>query len=266
MENVNEWCRRVWRMRTAIRSLVARELRGKYVGTYGGLAWALLQPLSVTLVFWLVFSIGFRAMGPQDTPYIVYFLTGYVAWHFLQDCVNGATSALTSYSFLIRKTQFSIEAVLTTKLLTALVEHMIFVLVVLAVVAAHGMWPGWSLFKLLYGFPMLLIIAVSLMLLVATASVLYPDVGQGVSMALNVWFWLTPIVWVSSTINPAFLVVLDWNPAVHLIEIYRQALAYGEPVVGTERSQHVFWVVAPALLATGGVLHARRRSAVIDAL
>ena len=257
---------RLWTMRAAITSLAARELKGKYAGTYGGLFWALLQPLSVTLVFWLVFSLGFRATGPQNTAYIVYFLTGYVAWQFVLDLVNGSATALASYSYLPRKSLFSMEAVLAMKLLIGLTEHAIFLLVVLVIVVVHGMWPGWSMLKLLYGFPMLLAIVISLMLLVATSSVIYPDLGQLISILLNVWFWMTPIAWVAQSISPSFRVVLDWNPIVGVIDIYRQALAYGDPVVGNEHSVLIYWIVVPAALVLGMLLHTRWRAAAIDAL
>jgi ABC-type polysaccharide/polyol phosphate export permease len=214
----------------------------------------------------LVFSVGFRATGPQNSPYIVYFLTGYVAWAFLLDVTSSCATLLASYSYLIRKSMFSIESVMATKLLVSLVEHVIFLLVVVAVVSAHGMWPGWGLLRLVYGFPMLLGIIVGLMLLLSAANVLYPDLGQLISIMLNVWFWMTPIAWVAQSINPAFRVVLDWNPIVNVIDIYRQALAYGAPVVISERSVLVYWIAAPAALIVGGMLHLRWRSAAVDAL
>ncbi len=68
----------LWCNRNLIISLTVRDLSARYVGTFAGISWLIVQPLVLIMVFWVVFSLGFRAMWPAGTPFLVYFLPAFV--------------------------------------------------------------------------------------------------------------------------------------------------------------------------------------------
>lgn len=73
------------KMRGLIFSLARKDFSSKYVGSYFGLVWALLNPIITVAVYWFVFSQGLRATSPlEGVPFIIWFIAGITPWLFFQ--------------------------------------------------------------------------------------------------------------------------------------------------------------------------------------
>jgi len=87
--------RDLYQNRGLIFSLAKNDFKSKYTGSYFGIIWAFVQPISTILVFWFVFEIGFRSAPMQDVPFALWLSCGLVPWFFFSEAWSIATNAFT---------------------------------------------------------------------------------------------------------------------------------------------------------------------------
>jgi lipopolysaccharide transport system permease protein/teichoic acid transport system permease protein len=236
------------RYRWTIWFFARRQIQDRYAGTWGGLAWAVLHPLMLLAVFWFVFEKGLRIASAGETPFVLHLFCGLVPWMLMQECLSAAASSITGRAYLVKKVAFPSEILPFTHLLAALLTHAVLMLILLALFAWHGHVPGAHALVLFpYYLACLLALAGGLSILLSAANVFYRDIGQILAVVLNVWFWLTPIVWPPHLLPPAYAWVLELNPLNYVIQGYRDALLGAEarmPALGLTAG---FWLFTGAL-------------------
>ena len=89
--------------RHLIWNLSKNDFKTKYAGSYLGIIWAFVQPVVTILVYWFVFQVGFRSQEVVNFPFVLYLTCGMVPWFFFQDALNGGTTALIEYSYLVKR-------------------------------------------------------------------------------------------------------------------------------------------------------------------
>ena len=93
----------IFGQRTLVYSMARRDISAKYVGSVFGMTWSVLQPLVMILVFWFIFSVGFRVVPKNDVPFVVWLTAGMAPWFAFADMINNATRAITSNANLVKK-------------------------------------------------------------------------------------------------------------------------------------------------------------------
>ena len=90
----------IYSSRELLLSLIKNDFRKQYLGSYLGLVWAFIQPLTFVVVIWFVFEIGFRS-GPttNGTPFFLYLITGMIPWFFISNAFISGTGAIVNNSF-----------------------------------------------------------------------------------------------------------------------------------------------------------------------
>ena len=212
--------------------LARQELVDRHKGSLIGKAWTLIGPLINILVFVLVFSQimgarleGFGADIDQYT-YSIYLITGILAWTAFAKSLNSITHLFIERANLITKVKLSLKALPLSVLIAESVTYVI------------GM-SFFAVFLLLVGFPfsawwlgvplvfaLQLAFTYSLGLLLAVLAVYLKDVKEAVAVLLPVWFWTTPIVYVSDILPTWVLGVMRFNPLYQLIDAYRELIMY----------------------------------------
>ena len=99
-------------------SLAASDFKSRFSGSYLGIFWGVIQPLSTIILFWFVFQVGFRSNPVDDVPFILWLSAGMIPWNFFYDAWYGGTSAFTSYSYIVKKVVFRIEVLPLVKILS----------------------------------------------------------------------------------------------------------------------------------------------------
>ena len=99
----------IYRHRHMINIMARREFETRYVGTHGGALWAITHPLALVVIFWFVFSVGFKAQGPGNTPFVLYFVSGLVPWLMFNEVLGASTNGVTGNVHLVKKTIFPTE-------------------------------------------------------------------------------------------------------------------------------------------------------------
>lgn len=218
--------------RSLIRSLVRRDVAGRYRGSYGGLFWTVIHPLLLMLTYWFVFDIVLRTrFGGDDRPgnFVLYFLAGMLPWLAFSEAVGRSAGTVLEHAAFVRKLVFPVEILPVNLVFAGLFSQFFGVLIFLAGMAAFGETPPLTAGYL----PLLLVpqvlLTMGLCWFFAALGVIFRDLGQIIGFLLTVWFFITPICYPESSLPENLMGVYALNPLFVLVRGYRAILLEGAP-------------------------------------
>src|SRR5262249_2145623 len=188
----------LWAYRGFVLGMVARDFRGRYLGSVLGASWVVLIPLSQIAIFMIVFSQIMQAKLPgtkDNLSYGLYLCAGILPWGYLIEVLTRSQGVFLEQANLLKKSSFPRVTLPVYVFLSATVNFAIVWGLFLAFLLVRGRWPGWMLVAML---PLLLlqqVLAVGLGVFLGVMNVYFRDVAQVVGVLLQFWFWLTPIVY-----------------------------------------------------------------------
>lgn len=245
--------------RELLRSFVVRELRQRYKGSFLGWGWALVRPLVMLLVYGLAVGV-FLGAGASIPQFAVYLYSGLVAWGFFSSIIVGSISALPANAGLINKASFQKELLIVAVVVVALFDLAIQGSVLIIGYWIYGAFPSLScLWWLIPGVAVLSLLGMSLGLVLSAANVYLRDMGYLTEVALQVGFWIVPILYSYAMVQealvrfPGALLAYAANPVVPAVSAFRYALwpaaqhgGLGELQLmpeSTTRTLLLFWLV-----------------------
>jgi lipopolysaccharide transport system permease protein len=244
--------RELWGYRELTLMLAVRDLQLRYRQTLFGVAWAVLQPLAAMAIFSLVF--GSLAGVPSDgVPYPVFVLAALTVWSFLSSAVSTAAETLVEHRDLITKVWFPRMLAPTAAVLATCVDLLIAVGLLVPIMAAYRIEPPIQVLTLPLWLIGAVFLAMAVSLWLSAANVLYRDVRYALGFLLQLWLFISPVVFSSSLVQGAWRYVFALNPAAGIIDGVRWAL-FGAPAPGPELAVSV---VALAVLLVAGALYFR---------
>lgn len=232
-------------------SLAVRGFQSRYIGTGGGVMWSIVHPLATVFVFWVVFSLGFKSEGPKGTPFVLYFMTAFLPWHFVNEVLNASASTVLANRHLATKMVFPTEILPVVEIMTATVGHLVLLAFTILLLLMHGITPGLGGLQIIYGYMCAVLLSLGLGWVLAATNVFHRDINQSLPTVLNFWFWMTPIVWSTNMVPVKWQPFLMLNPMFHVVESYRSALLYAHPVWLEMPQLLAFWTIA-FLIGVGG--------------
>ncbi|MFN0132679.1 MAG: ABC transporter permease [Phycisphaerales bacterium] len=188
------------------------EVRTRYAGSGMGVLWNLLQPLSMILVFSLIFTSVLKHGNMGGAPYPVYLCAGLLPWTAFADCLNRGTSAFVHHAVYLRKLPIPEQVFVAQTAATSAIGLSISFAALVGVAMALGHYPSWHWALLPIPLVLLLLVGFGLGLALGTVNAFIRDVGQVVPILLQVWFWLYPIVYYESSLPKWMQAVLPYNP------------------------------------------------------
>jgi lipopolysaccharide transport system permease protein/teichoic acid transport system permease protein len=243
-DTVSNWLRNVLKYREMILAMAARDLQSRYAGTFGGIIWAFVHPIATVCIFYCVFALGFRAHGPGNIPFVLWFVCGLTPWFYFNETLQAITSSIMSNTYLVSKTVFPTELLPLVSIVSGLFAHLVFM---------HLPFLPARLLFVYYLFCAMVLLQ-GLGWLFAALQVFYRDLAQGLTISLNMWFWLTPIVWPQTLIPPAYHRLLEINPVYYIVQGYRGVLIYPAPIWPSLHQTLAFWLIALAVLLAGATV------------
>lgn len=185
----------VWSSRELLRAFTARELRSRYKGTALGWVWALVRPLVMLLVYGLAIGI-FLGAGRAIPQFMIFIYSGLLAWTLFSTIVMGCINAVVANGALLSRAAFPRLLLPLSVVLAALVDFLLQASVLLVGYAVFRDLP--RLADLLWLPPALIVLVafgLGLGLVLAAVNVYIRDVGFLSDVALQVGFWLAPVVY-----------------------------------------------------------------------
>ncbi|MEO9790043.1 MAG: ABC transporter permease [Aurantimonas coralicida] len=219
----------LWRYRYFIASSIRGDLKGRFARSKLGALWFVLHPLAQALIFAIVLSEVLGARLPDtdnDSAYAIYLLSGMAAWSLFAEILNRSITIFLEQAGAMKKIAFPRLCLPVVVWGSALVNHVLLVAAILVVFAFLGHFPGAALLVLPLGIILISAFAFGIGVLCGTLNVFSRDVAQVMSVVLQLWFWLTPVVYPANVVPESLRWVGELNPMVPLVQIYQNALLH----------------------------------------
>ncbi|MBX3025553.1 ABC transporter permease [bacterium] len=223
--------RALWQYRSFIWGMVGREFRARYVNSLLGGLWAILQPLALILIYTVVFGRVMHARLPgSDDPfaYSLYLCAGLLPWLYFSELLQRCQTVFLDHAPLVKKVSFPRISLPVILLLSSTLNFAIIFALFVAFLVASGRFPGWPMLAFVPLLALQQAFALGLGICLGTLNVFFRDVAQAVTVALQFWFWLTPIIYTLAVLPEAAERLVRLNPLYGPIRAYQQIVLVGE--------------------------------------
>jgi len=256
----------IFEKRYLIYQLVKRDLISKYVDSYLGLSWAILEPVATTIILSLIFTFGFKTGLVQNVPFFLYMFSGMVAFNFFSSGLGEGTNVIRNYSFLVKKVNFRISILPVMKNISSSFFHFIMVGLLIIVLIVSGFNPTLYWLQFLYYFFAMNFLVLGLSWLTSSVSVFVPDVSRIISIGLQFLFYLSPVFWSEKQVPEKWLQFFKLNPLYYIIQGYRDSFIYGVGFWNRPAETLYFWIVAILLMLIGTIVFRKLRPQFADVI
>lgn len=242
------------------------DFRNKYAGSLLGMAWAFIQPLMTILIYWFIFQVGFHSQPVADYPFVLWLVSGVVPWFFMSEAVTGVTASLVEYSYLVKKVLFNVKILPMVRLLSCFWVQVFLVLFTILFFAFFGYFPDVYCLQLPYYMLYMVLLLTGIGYCTAALYPFFKDLLQMVTIAMQVIFWLTPIVWDFQIMPESVRRILVLNPFYYVVDGYRRTLVYKDFFWENWKMGLYYWAVALVLLLLGRGLFRKMKVHFADVL
>ncbi len=217
----------LWHYRHFIASSIKGDLKGRFARSKLGAFWFILHPLAQALIFAIVLSEVLGAkLANVDIPaaYPIYLLAGTAAWGLFAEILTRSITIFMEQAGAMKKIAFPRLCLPVIVWGSALVNHVLLLAAILVVFAFLGHIPGSAILALPIGLVLISAFAFGIGVLCGTFNVFARDVAQVMTVVMQLWFWLTPVVYPASIVPENLRWLVNLNPMVPLVKIYQDAL------------------------------------------
>lgn len=249
-----------------------KEFVKEFAGSKLGILWAIIRPLAMILVFWFVFSVGFKVQPTGDIPFILWLIAGYIPWLFISDNLTNGAGAVRNHSYLVKKVKFPVEILPSIRILINFYTFFILMIISFLIFAGYGMLGRIHILEVIYYTLATLVFVVGAVRLFSAWAVMSIDVQHGLSVIIQFLFWMTPIMWPVSEVAKKMIFgvsvvsILKINPLFYLITGFRDGFLGYTVQHGAWLYHGYFWVFTIALLILSTNVFARLRPEFDDVL
>lgn len=215
--------RDVWEYRELLYFLVWRDVKVRYKQTVLGAAWIILQPVVSMVIFSALFG-GLLKVPSGDIPYPIFAYAALLPWNYFAGSLTRSGTSLVGSAHLITKVYFPRLIIPISGVLSGLVDFGVAFLVLIGLLFYFGLTPTAAV-VLLPGFLLLaLLTALAFGLWLSALNVQYRDINHLIPFLVQVWMYLTPVIYGSSLVPERYRFLLALNPMTGVVEGFRWAL------------------------------------------
>ena len=215
--------RDLWLHRDLFYFLVWRDVKVRYKQTLLGAGWAILQPFLTMLLFTLIF--GRLAKVPSDgIPYPIFAYAGLLPWTFFSNAVTASSNSLVGNAALITKVYFPRMVIPASAVGAGLVDFAIAAVILIAMMVWYGIGLSISVLMLAPLVILTAILALGVGMWLSGLNVKYRDVRYALPFFVQLWMYVTPIIYPTTFVPERWRWLLVLNPLSGIVEGYRSAL------------------------------------------
>jgi homopolymeric O-antigen transport system permease protein len=241
--NLGHALRELFSYRELLLAWALREIKVRYKQSLLGVAWALLQPLSLMVIYTIVFSFFIRV--PSDgIPYPLFSYTALLPWTFFAACISFGVPSLINNMNLVTKVYFPREIFPLASIGANFIDFLVASLLYIGLLVYYRVPLGFALVWL----PVILcgqiVLSAGVVLFASAVNVFYRDVRFVIPLAVQLWLYASPVIYPVSVVPEQFRIVYMFNPMAGFIEGYRTVLLQGQ----TPNLQYLAIALATAAL------------------
>jgi len=213
----------IWEFKYLIYNLVLRDLKVKYKGSTLGFLWSLLNPLLMIVVYTVAFKYVMKIKVPN---FPIFLFSALLPWNFLSSTLSMGVTSITENSNLVKKVYFPREVLPLSIALVNLFHFCLSFLVLIPALLFFKITPGFSFLFLVVIVFFQTLFVLGLTLMASALNVYYKDVKHILEVMLNLWFWLTPIIWPLNLVPEKLQDYVYLNPFTAFVQAYRDIILY----------------------------------------
>ncbi|MGE0471034.1 MAG: ABC transporter permease [Nitrospira sp.] len=240
----------LWEYRELGYALIWRDLAVRYKQTAIGVAWVILQPLIMMLIFTAVF--GRMAKVPSDGVwYPVFSLTALLPWTYFSQAVSRGGESVVANGRMVSKIYFPRLWLPIAMVISPLVDFALSMVLLFGLLIYAGIPLTWKVVTLPVFILLAMLTALGISLFTSAMNVKYRDVGHAIPFVIQIWMFLTPIVYPVSLVPEHWRWLYGLNPMAGVIEGFRWALlgrTAPDPVIMMESAAVLAVVVMAGLV------------------
>ena len=213
----------VWEYRELLYFLVWRDVKVRYKQTALGIAWIVLQPVISMVAFSLLFGQLLKVPS-GGVPYPIFAYTALLPWNYFARSLSRSSTSVVGSSHLITKVYFPRLVIPISGVLAGLVDFGIAFVVLGGLMVYYGVAPTWAIVFLPAFLLLAMLTALGFGMWLAALNVRYRDVSYLIPFLVQMWMYLTPVIYGSTMIPERYRFLMGLNPMTGVVEGFRWAL------------------------------------------
>ena len=206
--------------------LIVRDISAQYRQSLLGLFWAFLPPLATAAIFVILNRQEVFNVRETDLPYPAFVLIGTTLWAVFVDSVTAPQKSVTAAKSMLAKIKLPYEALILSAIGQVIFNLGVKVIILIVVFIAFRIPITWGLALSLFAILMLILLGILIGLLLTPIGVLYTDIATGLAIVINLWFFVTPVVYPPPQSFPFSLLTI-LNPVSPLLTGARDLMTKG---------------------------------------
>lgn len=223
------------------------DFRAEVSRMYLGVLWWVLEPLLYVSVFYLIFGVGFRQSS--SPTYVPFLMCGLIVWKWFDSTVRTASGTVAQSVGIMSQVYLPKVVFPMITVLTNCLKFLIILAIFLVFLHLYGMPVRGTWLWLLALIPLQLLFVASVAALAAGLVPILPDFGHAINYGMTFLFFASGIFFNIADMSPSAQHILRFNPALHLVELYRGALLRGEAPTPASVGYLLLWTAVFGLLA-----------------
>lgn len=206
---------------------ILRSIKVRYAQSLLGVAWAILQPISLMLIFSLVFTRIVR-VSTEGIPYPIFAYSALLPWTFLASSISLGVPSLVSNMNLVKKIYFPREILPISVVAASLLDLIVASIVFFGMMLAYGFRLQVTALMLPVLLAIQILLVLGVVLFASAVNVFYRDIRFVVPLGVQLWMYASPIIYPISLVPERLHSVYRLNPMATLIEAYRDVMLQGQ--------------------------------------
>ena len=217
----------LWRYRELFLILAWRDLSVRYKQTVIGVTWAIIRPFLTMVVFTIIFGRVANLPSDGNAPYALLVFAAMLPWTLFATSLGDASNSLIGNANLISKVYFPRLIVPTATIVTAFVDFLISLVILLALMLYYRFTPGWNLLLLPAFMLLALLASLGPGLWITALNVKYRDFRYVIPFITQFGLYVSPVGFSSSVVPAAWRLLYSLNPMVGVIDGFRWCILGG---------------------------------------
>jgi len=254
--------REVWDFRRLISIFVWRDLRVRYKHTLIGAAWNIVQPVSLMLVFTLVFGVLFTGRT-GNIPYPIFLYPALLLWQFFGKALASGGTSLESVAGVINKIYFPKLIAPFSAIAGALIDLFVAGSALLVLMVLYGIWPTWRMVLMPFMILLATLFGLGSAIWLSALDAKYRDIRHTLPFLTQLWMFSTPVIYPITFVPERFQLLYSLNPMVGMVQGFRWSVTgQGGAPTAVMLGAAVFWSLL--LLVSGMRYFNVRQGTLID--
>lgn len=218
-----DWLKELWRYRELLYFFAWRDVKIRYKQALLGVAWAVLQPLLTMLIFTVIFG-RIAGVGSDGVPYPLFTFCALVPWSYFSATLTFGSNSLIANTTLITKVYFPRLLLPTASAVSGMVDFAISSLMLAGMIVYYHIGVGRALLYIPLMVLAMVALATGVSMLLAAMNVRYRDVKYVVPFLVQIWLFVTPVIYPASSVPHRYRLLVTLNPMTGIIEGFRSCL------------------------------------------